>query len=372
MAQQQGQGQGDTSGTYDFFWGAAALVAALAIIWYYFHGHLIYALYTFKVLQLELIGLIYESQELASLISYLKSSLANTYSIPIDEVWLILNTCGTYSRWLWLVPLVPVLWYLWFRHPSAHYNESHSIKTLGEQERQNWPQINPVIGQDLLNTDITKGPWAMAQSPMDFARANDLLIKPDLTTRRRKKNAFATIDIPQATQVFSSQLGRKYNGINAMEPYMQALFACFGARGLEIRKEPEKIIKQLATSFAAGDISYAGVIPLLNKVCPHKKIGQIVGKHAYEYTIMASMLEFAREDGVFASADFLWLKTIDRKLWYILNAVGRQTAFPEIGGIFAHWLAEKSMQMPISQPMVEQATSALKLAIEDIIYTEEE
>ncbi len=48
-------------------------------------------------------------------------------------------------------------------------------------------------------------------------------------------------------------------------------------------------------------------------------------------------------DGVQASADFLWLKPIDRRLWYMLNTVGRQTPFAEVAGPYAHWLAEREM-----------------------------
>ena len=58
--------------------------------------------------------------------------------------------------------------------------------------------------------------------------------------------------------------------------------------------------------------------------------------------LIASLLEMARIDGVLASAEFLWLKPVDRRMWYMLNCVGRQTAVAEIAGLFAHWQAEKN------------------------------
>ena len=89
-------------------------------------------------------------------------------------------------------------------------------------------------------------------------------------------------------------------------------------------------------------------------------------------TVMASMLEAAREDGVQASADFLWLKPLDRRLWYTLNTVGRQTPFIEVAGIFAHWVAEKEAGRKLFVPMVEEATNALELALKEVVYKPDE
>jgi len=87
---------------------------------------------------------------------------------------------------------------------------------------------------------------------------------------------------------------------------------------------------------------------------------------------MATLLELARTDGVLATAEFLWLKPIDRPLWYMLNSVGRQTAFPEIAGVFAHWVAEKRLDRPLKVPMVEEAVKALEMAMKEIKYEPDE
>lgn len=84
------------------------------------------------------------------------------------------------------------------------------------------------------------------------------------------------------------------------------------------------------------------------------------------------MLHGARADGVQASSDFLWLKPIDRRMWYVLNTVGRQTPFVEAAGVFAHWRAEKEMGKRIVVPMVEEATNALELALKEIVYKPDE
>ena len=72
------------------------------------------------------------------------------------------------------------------------------------------------------------------------------------------------------------------------------------------------------------------------------------------------------------SAEFLWLKPIDRRLWYMLNCIGRQTPYPEVGGPFAHWRAEQVMGRPSLTPMIDEAIKALEGAIREVKLTPKE
>ena len=81
---------------------------------------------------------------------------------------------------------------------------------------------------------------------------------------------------------------------------------------------------------------------------------------------MSSLLHAARDDGVVPSAEFLWLKVKDRRLWYMLNSVGRQTPFAEVGGPFAHWRAEQEMGRSCRAPMIDEAIKALEIAVKEV------
>src|SRR4029079_9643029 len=113
-------------------------------------------------------------------------------------------------------------------------------------------------------------------------------------------------------------------------------------------------------------LDYSGVDELLKKHINSKDVQTILKSHAYVMTVMASMLEKARDDGVQASADFLWLKPRDRRLWYMMNTVGRQTPFIEVAGVYAHWIAEKEAGKRILVPMVEEASKALEIALKEV------
>lgn len=105
---------------------------------------------------------------------------------------------------------------------------------------------------------------------------------------------------------------------------------------------------------------------VLRKYQDAENVQEILGKHAYLLTVMASLLKHSRDDGVVPSAEFLWLKPIDRRLWYMLNSVGRQTPFAEVGGPFAHWRAEDAMKRRSLVPMIDEAIKALEIAIKEI------
>ena len=98
-------------------------------------------------------------------------------------------------------------------------------------------------------------------------------------------------------------------------------------------------------------------------------VQEIVAKHAYLLTVMASLIQAARDDGVVPSSEFLWLKPVDRRLWYMLNCVGRQTPYAEVAGPFGHWRAEKEMGRPSLVPMIDEAIKALEIAIKEIKLT---
>ena len=79
-----------------------------------------------------------------------------------------------------------------------------------------------------------------------------------------------------------------------------------------------------------------------------------------------------RDDGVVPCSEFLWLKPLDRRLWYMLNSIGRQTPFAEVGGPFAHWRAEKEMGRRCLVPMIDEAIKALETAVKEIKLTPKE
>jgi intracellular multiplication protein IcmP len=250
------------------------------------------------------------------------------------------------------------------------------MKDLLEAEQVNWPQIAPVAKLNLVKADIDKGPWAMAMTPMQFCKRHQLLEEfrrgpQEGMTRKEWDRIEVKLKRGQANKIFATQLGALWAGPHKLPPHIKVLYAVFGARLNNDTEAASKMLKQLAAS-STSKLDFTGAEELLKKHENTKLVQKAIQPHAYVLTVMASMLEGARQDGVQASADFLWLKPIDRRLWYILNTVGRQTPGAEVAGIFAHWVAEKEADRKLLVPMIEEATNALELALKDVIYRPDE
>ena len=82
--------------------------------------------------------------------------------------------------------------------------------------------------------------------------------------------------------------------------------------------------------------------------------------HYYLYTACCRMLEVARKDrGVLAGGSIQWLKRENRRLWYVLGALGSEVASMEGAAVIAHYRAEVQYESPMARPAVYQAARAV-------------
>jgi intracellular multiplication protein IcmP len=353
-------------------WITAFLIITGSVIWYYQHEAIVRFMFNLNLLQAKAVNLIWPGHPLSSLITTLENSDLTT--VGWSELVELTTLVGTYTRYFYMAIIVVLAFFLYQKDLSTKFCKVYSMKTLRAQEQENWPSIAPVIKEDLWKTDIGQGPWAMALNPMEFSRKYNLLKKNDLLMEASMpgQEMTAALRKADAKRIFTMQLGPIWKDFNACQPHVIALAAIFMARLCRDRESANQISKQLSISFAKGKTDYSSAYPVLEKHKNSFLVQEIVQKHAYVYTVMASLLEAARDDGVVPSSEFLWLKPVDRRLWYTLNCVGRQTPFVEVGGIFAHWKAEKKMNRASLTPMIDEAIKALDIALKEVKLTDKE
>lgn len=364
MGQQQQQQSGDHS--MAGAWITALVMCTGYIIWITARQYIVGFIFAFNILQVKLICLFVDAPSLENdvlLMQTLDPSLV-TWSELMDFTLHV----GNYSRYP-VMALMIVFGIILFRSDvTVKYRKRHSMTTLRDQEQQNWPAIMPVIKEDLVATDVNVGPWAMALTPMEFSRKYHLLKKSDalLDNAQIGQEMTAGLRRGDAKRVFTLQLGPAWEGFHRCPLHVRALGAVFMARINRDKTAASDIFKKLDTSYVAGQLDPGNIAEVIEKYQTTEIVKDIMGQHAYLLTVMASLLEAARMDGVVPSSEFLWLKPIDRRLWYMLNCVGRQTPFSEVGGPFAHWKAEKAMGRSSRAPMIDEAIKALEIAIREV------
>lgn len=380
MPQQQPPAAQQSDSSLDMIWLVVLIGVVLGLTWFFGRVYIIRFIFHLRLGEMALIGFFVDLWSKVASFLHLplpdQTGLTHWRNIAMqadiaktgfNELVSISNFVGSYLRYpiLLILFLLGVMVYL--SNVTQKFKTTFSMRRLRASEEKSWVQIMPMSKINLMKVKLDDGPWAMSISPMQFAKKHKLL------KEEMKEGVLGVTVLRGAAQrVFSMQLGHPWSGFNTLPLYMQALFAVFAARIESDRENAAKLLKKISISSAAGKLDFTGAQALLLKHQNSKIVQGAIQRHAYVLTVAASLLALARADGVIAMPDFLWLKAVDRPLWYILSSVGRQTPFSEVAGIFAHWLAEKEVGIPLRVPMVERAVIALEEAIAAVKYTPDE
>lgn len=248
------------------------------------------------------------------------------------------------------------------------YKKSHSIDSLVKEQADTWPQIKPMVNVHPEKiSDLDEGEWAMCLEPKKFAEVNDLLIKYE----NRLGEDRIKMDKIKAAEVFTKQLGRPWVGIDDLTQEEKFIFAILITKASREGKEATRIAKVIASAYTTEthyskkelkkfmDVAIKEANEKIKKHGYTENIQNVIKQHFFVNTVFPRLLEEARVDGVFTTADFIWLKPRNRSLWYILNNVGRRAAWTEVSGTWYHFNYEKTIKRKIPSPLIEGAIKAL-------------
>ncbi len=334
------------------------------VLYYFFRVQILSVLFAVKLFELKFISFFAPRYE--TLIDWLAVTKLN--QITWSDVVFLSKDVGFALQYpvLFLSFSFGALTYLF--HPDSGFNEIETMKSLSEKMNPFFPAIQVVQSLDLVNEDINVGPWAMALTPIEFGKRHKLFSRDEATGK-------VLVNFVLARLAFSRQLGRLWKGVEDLSSHEKGLFAAFIAFTNYDRKSGDQLLEQMAGSATAlnlrkGSIDYSGVDELIKKHLNSPVVQSIIKKHGFVYTIFAGLLKSARETGIVQNALYLWIKPIDRSLWYVLNNMGRRAVFAEMAGVFAHFLAEESIGFAIRTPIVDSAVLALQGAADDRIIHE--
>ncbi len=256
-------------------------------------------------------------------------------------------------------------WWSIFYGPNTHYRKVLNLEGLIKRQSFAFPVIQPFVKfNPAKQPPRPPGSPVPAELPL-FAEA---LGPEEWLAYNSIPAPDGKIDEEAATRAFQKQLGPRWRGPDALEPYQQVLLAAFALKASRKRKESDHMLSRLAVCWNSSGIKLRRNRTLLrdarrvlrDKNLAGKTIAQC-NRHAFVTTALIRALFFARnEGGVLAPAQFVWLRGHDRNLWYPLNNLGRQSFHTEAMGAMAHFKAERLTQRPIPVPKVEDAVATLK------------
>jgi intracellular multiplication protein IcmP len=193
----------------------------------------------------------------------------------------------------------------------------------------------------------------------------------------------------KARAALASQLGDRWTGPADASPAAKLLFTVFTLHLAERRDDAMQILGEAAICVSDarqdgenGPEDALKLSPVLNgridtfleknlDAAQNSAALRIAERHAYVTTAMMALLTAARiKAGVMAPAQFVWLKLVDRNLWYALHSLGYEIEGtgryihpnPRIEALGArcHWAAERAAGRPILKPHLEEAIATLR------------
>lgn len=211
-----------------------------------------------------------------------------------------------------------------------------------------------------MNFDVTR--WRKLE-------ARDLKKDVDYEFRERWEG----LDIEDISETFLDQFIEPWRGYDSLEPSLRLLCAVAVLYyGFE-RVEGERLL-HAAGLLAERNIEIPGgmnraitndpeISGRINAVLARDDARILAGmasEHAWKATAMIRIMEEGRHNrGILASPTYVWLRTQNRRMWYILNSIGTDAVTVEAAGVMAHYKAERQIGAPIHRPAVYQASRAL-------------
>ncbi|MDH4602482.1 MULTISPECIES: secretion/conjugation apparatus DotM-related subunit [Pseudomonas syringae group] len=368
------------------------------LMWFSFYT----SFYCFKIY--EHLPLILTATELNNIVTARKAIASIR---PADHGIKSLITLFEYHGYVWRAIVIPMLlWWGWTtKRGIVRFNYKREIRNvyeLIEIQAKHFPASAIIRGKNLLKTHPYEGPWATYALPLDFAldhmilwtsksmvrldtRVNEetMIPIPSFTSAEKLRpfpvkrkmlpsHRYVCFHVDRANALFSSQMGPLFTGPKALPPLERALYAALCAQAAGKSGECWKMIEQLGFSFqegqrdASGKLSsphYAnvkGTDELLAKYENHPSVTAVIARHAHVINVMTALLHAARGKGRLMHANFLWLKPVNRGLWYALCGEGGQCPYWEASGPWAHAQIEELMGSKIVVPMVAGAVNELR------------
>ncbi|TNF70079.1 MAG: hypothetical protein EP298_00610 [Gammaproteobacteria bacterium] len=340
------------------------LFILLAVLYHSFHESIVRIFFIIKSFELKLVSFFNPNFEL--LLNWSDKTLQSTVSA--EQLYYLALNVGLALRWPFAIISILLAILLYFRHPQAKFKDAYSTTDLANKMANFFPAVLPVLGKNLHNVPLLEGEWSMALTPVEFSQKYHLI---------HSENGKNTIIQSKAYLVLVKQLGERFIGSFELPMHRQMLFAAFAAYINKDRKAADSFLKEVA-QYQSNPTRKKEILinkktqTLLEKYGQSPSINKILATHAYTYTVFTGLILGARGSGIVSTSSFLWLKPLDRELWYVLNNVGRRAVYAEAGAVHAHWLAESRLKKAITYPMVANAVTALQGALDMVILEDDE
>lgn len=313
---------------------------------------------------------------------------AEPAALSWDQMMNVLRYSGKWIRWPYVVVLAALGVAAIFMGRTAGLVRRLNMDSLLMHNAESFACLRPIVGRGkyLLSPEsYDTGPWRIARTPLQFALEHGLLLDKDgqaFTAEQALRRGLPHVDLPayghahldedKAATVLQEQLGRTFSGFGAMSNERKALASAFLAYAVGDKQDCVRLLDAVSASYTEGE-KQPPTCPVLEDSAFQKRVVGLWNAHkkllnepflkrhaAFELPLFMAMLTLARKKGVLASSQFLWLRPLDRSLWYALNQCGGRAAWAEGFAAWAQYAAEEKAGTSLPEARTAHAVQRLK------------
>jgi intracellular multiplication protein IcmP len=300
-------------------------------------------------------------------------------AVTIKDLYGITQSVGMFFR----IPATALILVLGIactlRAAPSRFKRKFDLDGLIKEQASGFPVISAFAKRHLKLI----APSEEKTLPADYA------LTPAEWITRFVADASGRFEEQKARAALAAQLGDRWTGPADASPAAKLLFTVFTLHLAERRDDATQILGEAAicVSDARQDGENGPEEVLKLSLVLNERIDTFLEKnldaaqkaaamtiatrHAYVTTALMALLTAARfKAGVMAPAQFVWLKLVDRNLWYALHSLGYEIEGtgryihpnPRIEALGArcHWAAERAAGRPILKPHLEEAIATLR------------
>ncbi len=253
---------------------------------------------------------------------------------------------------------------------KKHLVRSFNIDTLLAEQSKAFPIVSPVVNFNPVKSSARQLGGAV---PTVLPMMAEALSPEEWLSFYAVTLVDGKINKGEARKAFNRQLVARWRGADKLPMHLKALFVACSMKVAGQREEADRFLGEVAKCWSpkGGLRLTAKLKKEIAKGIKDPKIGRVTDKvaaqHAFVTPAMIRILQMAREQGgVLAPASFLWLRAVDRTVWYPLNNLGRGSFHIEALGAMSHYKAERSANRPIPTPQVDTAIEGLQTYLDGL------
>lgn len=285
------------------------------------------------------------------------------YNITSTSIGVVGGKVASIARWPASAALLWMIYFSLFKSKRNWFKTTYTLESFIRIQSKMWPVILPIVNfiPSKFSARIPGEavpdklpPMAEPLSPEEWVSFHRIPVTNGIPDRDAVRRAMLL------------QLGPRWTGEDCLTMPQRALLAAFALKGVQKREASDEFLGEISKywTIEKGLALPAEMIKKIDSILSDPDVGERAfmeaGHHAYRTTALLGVLKWARAmGGVLAPAQFLWLRAVDRVLWYALNNLGRRAFHSEGAGALAHYMAELGAQKPLVVPRLDTAIVTL-------------